>query len=132
MDSYTLLKNTCKYCGEEFDWSDPPDCEQNPVSDCCELLVTDRDFEWNICTRCEGHGWLGGWPGAYTESDRAEWSAEDYDDYRNARRGCEDCGGTGKVYELTEEAEARPEVQGVLRDYWACEHESYMERLMGA
>lgn len=61
-------------------------------------------MRWAICSRCEGEGTLGGWPGAFTESDRAEWSDEDYEDYRSYRRPCEDCGGSGKVREFTAEA----------------------------
>jgi hypothetical protein len=59
---------------------------------------------WAICHTCSGEGTLGGWAGAYTESDRAEWSEEDYEDYRTHRRHCEDCDGTGKVRELPEDS----------------------------
>jgi DnaJ-class molecular chaperone len=53
--------------------------------------------EWVICSRCHGDGTLGGFAGAYTEEDRAEWSEEDYESYRNFRRHCDDCDGDGKV-----------------------------------
>ena len=59
---------------------------------------------WAICPRCDGDGTLGGFAGAYTESDRAEWSYEDYEDYANTRRHCDECNGTGKVQELPEES----------------------------
>jgi DnaJ-class molecular chaperone len=69
---------------------------------------TGRDYTstlvWVICHRCHGEGMLGGFAGAFTESDRAEWSEEDYEDYCSHRRHCEDCGGTGKVKELPEES----------------------------
>lgn len=58
---------------------------------------------WAICDCCHGEGTLGGWPGAFTESDRAEWSDEDYEDYRTTRRECEECGGSGKVRELADD-----------------------------
>jgi hypothetical protein len=59
---------------------------------------------WAICEDCRGEGTLGGWAGAFTESDRAEWSDEDYESYRSTRRTCEDCDGTGKVRELPEDS----------------------------
>ena len=61
---------------------------------------------WEICSRCKGDGTLGGFPGVYTESDRAEWSDEDFDEYFNTRRACEDCEGTGKVQEFDGDAAA--------------------------
>lgn len=59
---------------------------------------------WAICGGCHGEGTLGGFAGAYTESDRAEWSDEDYESYATTRRHCEECDGTGKVQELPEES----------------------------
>jgi hypothetical protein len=50
---------------------------------------------WEICPRCRGNGELGGYPGVFTEADFE--TAEDLDDYRQYRRTCEDCGGSGKV-----------------------------------
>jgi len=55
---------------------------------------------WVICSRCHGEGTLAGWPGAYTEADRAEWSEEDYEAYATFTRPCEKCAGTGKLREL--------------------------------
>lgn len=57
---------------------------------------------WAICEACSGEGTIGGFAGAYTEADRAEWSEEDYESYRTHRRHCEECGGTGKVRALPE------------------------------
>lgn len=61
---------------------------------------------WVICSRCGGEGTLGGWAGAYTEADRAEWADEDYESYLTTRRHCEECEGTGKVRTLDEDSPA--------------------------
>jgi len=75
----------------------------------CEFIADETGTPpvtvWAICHTCRGEGTLGGWAGAFTESDRAEWSEEDYEDYRTTRRCCEDCGGSGKVRELPEGSE---------------------------
>jgi hypothetical protein len=111
-------------CGEEANHEDP-----DPG---CRPLVTRDALAWHICGRCGGDGTLGGFPGAYTESDRAEWSAEDYDDYRSHRRSCENCDGTGKVLELDEEVYDRPEVARYCRDYYNDMAVERQERAMGA
>lgn len=89
---------------------------------------------WHICDRCKGDGMLSGWPGAFTESDRAEWSEEDYYDYRNARRFCEDCGGSGKVRGIT--MDAPMEVRHAFYEWEREEYETRaieaQERRMGA
>ena len=59
---------------------------------------------WVICSRCSGEGTLGGWPGVYTEDDRAEWSDEDRESYCATTRHCDECGGTGKVRELPDDS----------------------------
>jgi hypothetical protein len=95
-----------------------------------EPLITTADIEWVICDRCRGEGILGGYPGVYTEAD----FAEDPDlifDYMAHRRACEDCRGTGKVRELTDEAAARPEVDRFLRDYYSDLAAEAMERAYG-
>ena len=91
-----------------------------------------EDFHWEICDRCGGEGTLGGWPGAYTESDRAEWSDEDYEDYRNTRRRCEDCGGSGKIREINEDALERPVVREWIDDWHDTEAIYRSERMVGA
>jgi hypothetical protein len=121
------MMNDCVECGAPFDPTDPPEGDHE-----CRTLLTPADFHWVICGRCRGDGELGGWPGAFTQSDRDEWDYDDYENYRSYRRPCEDCGGTGKVRELTEEAENRPEVFEYLRDYYDTETIYRMERAMGA
>jgi hypothetical protein len=95
-------------------------------------LDPERDMEWKICDRCRGEGFLRGWAGAYTESDRAEWSDDDYEDYATTKRACEDCGGTGKVRDFTEAAYERPIVRAWLKDHYESEAISAQERRMGA
>jgi hypothetical protein len=97
-----------------------------------EPVLRPEDFHWEICDRCQGEGTLGGWPGAYTESDRAEWSYEDYEDYFNTRRCCEDCEGTGKVREINDDALERPSVRAYIDDYFDTENIYRMERMYGA
>jgi RecJ-like exonuclease len=111
-------------CGDCADHEDP-----DPG---CKPIITRDDMVWQICERCGGEGTLGGWAGAYTESDRAEWSYEDYDDYFNTSRPCEDCDGSGKVKMLSDEAWARPEVVAYSRDFWADAAVEAQERAMGA
>jgi hypothetical protein len=87
------------------------------ITDFIEFIRDDtgRDYTgslvWMICTRCEGCATLGGWPGAYTQADRDEWSEEDYEDYRTTRRPCEECDGLGRVQVLPDESP--------LADAWA-------------
>lgn len=126
------MRETCICDG---DWDDETGCALETPDDGVTVhrpIVSDRDFEWRICGRCRGEGELHGWPGAYTESDRAEWSDEDYEDYRSYRRSCEDCDGTGKVRELTDAALERPEVVEWLDDWRDTENTYRMERMMGA
>lgn len=73
---------------------------------------------YQVCHRCKGEGTLGGWPGAFTESDRAEWSDEDYDDYMNTRRTCEDCQGNRVVMEIDEAEYERPEVAAYCKEVY--------------
>ncbi len=91
-----------------------------------------RDMVWQICDRCGGDGVLRGWPGTYTESDRAEWSDDDYEDYAETRRRCDNCDGTGKVRDFTDEAYERPVVMAWIKDYYDDQRASAMERRMGA
>src|SRR5262245_28950206 len=90
------------------------------ITDFCDAIADETGARpvlvWRICGRCEGEGTLGGWPGAFTEADRAEWSDEDYEDYRTTRRSCEDCDGTGKVRELPEGSEHAAAWDEWLRD----------------
>lgn len=120
-----MMRETC-ICG--CDWP----CDYRHGTEEHRPVLSDRDFEWRICGRCRGDGTLRGWPGAYTESDRAEWSYEDYEDYATFVRDCEDCDGTGKVRELTDAALERPEVVEWLDDWRDTEATYRMERMMGA
>jgi hypothetical protein len=72
---------------------------------------------WEICERCKGDGTLGGFPGTFTESDRAEWSDEDFEEYFTTRRACEGCDGTGKVLEF--DGDAAVEFAEWMADYYA-------------
>jgi hypothetical protein len=133
-DLIRAMRETCRYCGDNpGPWEDPNECpsHDNP-NDMCEQLITPDDFHNVVCERCGGEGVLAGWPGAYTESDRAEWSDDDYDDYRNHRRACEGCDGLRVVKALTPGAEARPEVQKYLDEIYDSYRISAMERAMGA
>lgn len=127
------LREWCIECDDVF--IDESNCTDDDPA--CVLRDHHRaldagDMVWEICDRCRGEGTLGGWPGAYTESDRAEWSDDDYEDYCTTRRPCEDCGGAGKVKELSDEALARPIVREWLNDYWDTEATYAAERRMGA
>lgn len=95
-------------------------------------VITEADLHWVICSRCRGDGTLKGYPGVYTQSEFDEAFGDDPDEYFNHRRPCEDCDGTGKIRELTAEAEARPEVREWLDDWHETEHIYAMERRMGA
>lgn len=97
-----FLTSFCAICDDEH----TPDCHDAGHA----TVLTEADWVWRICDRCHGDGTLGGWPGAYTESDRAEWSDDDYEDYRTTRRPCEDCGGTGKVRDISDVAAELPAV----------------------
>lgn len=126
------MRESC-ICGGE--WDSETGCALEAPDDGVTVhrpILSDRDLEWHICSRCEGDGILGGWPGAYTESDRAEWSDEDYEDYRNYRRPCEDCDGAGKTRELTDAALERPEVREWLDDWRDTEAIYAAERRAGA
>lgn len=57
---------------------------------------------WIICDRCRGEGELQGYPGVYTQDDFDE-DPDFFDDYREYRRPCEDCGGSGKLKVATED-----------------------------
>jgi hypothetical protein len=122
------LRTICVVCGGGWPCEDSEDPESEQVH---EPVLAERDLRWAICSRCEGDGTLGGYPGVYTWDDFAE-DPDFYEDYMNHRRPCEDCGGTGKVRELTDEAENRPEVQEWIND-WADTEATYRaERAMGA
>jgi len=129
------LRNWCLECDDEF-VGEYNATDVDVTSTCAERghgrALTDADFEWRICHRCRGEGRLGGWPGAYTESDRAEWSEEHYEDYHTTRRTCEDCAGAGKIRELTEAARNRPIVDEWFKDYYDTEATYRAERAMGA
>jgi hypothetical protein len=132
-DLIRAMRETCRYCGDVVgDPEDPNECPVNETNDFCVPLITPDDFHNVVCERCGGEGVLAGWPGAYTESDRAEWSDDDYDDYRNHRRACEGCDGLRVVKALTPGAEARPEVQKYLDEIYDSYRISAMERAMGA
>jgi hypothetical protein len=121
-----MMQSSCVECGCDFDPTDPPDGDHE-----CRTLITPADLHWVICSRCRGDGALRGYPGVYTQDDFASGDV-DLDDYLEHRRTCDDCDGTGKRRELSEEAEARPEVQEWIRDYYDTEHIYAMERRMGA
>ena len=128
-----MMQPTCRWCG--FDLTEPSEdanhCPESPDEGPCQTLLTEGDVEWVIHDRCRGDGSLGGYPGVYTADDFAE-DPDFYEDYMNHTRPCEDCGGTGKVRELTVEARERPEVQEYLRDWYETESIYRMERAMGA
>lgn len=88
---------------------------------------------WVICDRCRGDGELQGYPGVYTQDDFLE-DPDFFDDYREHRRPCEDCGGSGKVRVPTEDCGS--ETSRLYREYVRDIHESYAieaaERGMGA
>lgn len=125
-----LLAPECWVCGIDMDSTEDERCLSD--SGLHEELLTASDVEWRICGPCHGDGYLAGWPGVYTESDRAEWSEEDYDDYRETRRCCEDCGGSGKVRAITRQALARPEVRDAIYEWQDTEAIYRAERAMGA
>jgi hypothetical protein len=123
-----FLTGWCVECDDYF--IDESNCtDEDPA---CALrghhrALVPEDFHWVICYRCHGDGFLRGWPGSYTESDRAEWSDDDYEDYRETRRRCEDCNGSGKVRDFTDEALERPVVQQALNDHYEMEATYRME-----
>jgi hypothetical protein len=121
----SMLEPTCVECGLDLD-QDGPDCTEH------RALLTERDLHWAICGRCKGEGTLRGWAGAYTESDRAEWSEEDYEDYFETRRTCDDCDGDGKVRAINLEAIRRPGVREYIDDYYDTEAIYAAERRAGA
>lgn len=112
------------------------DVNTDVTSTCAERghsrALTPRDIVWRICDRCEGEGTLGGYPGVYTAEDMWELGDDFVDDYMEHRRPCEDCGGSGKVKVLSDEALGRPVVQEWLREYWDTEATYRAERRMGA
>lgn len=124
-----FLVDWCVECDDEFQ----NEAEHYSCAvDGHHRALTGLDWRWVICDHCQGHGVLCGWEGAYTESDRAEWSDDDYEDYSAARRPCGDCAGTGKVRDLTDEAYERPVVRRALDDHYDMEATYRMERMMGA
>jgi hypothetical protein len=131
-DQVRGLQTTC-VCGGN--WIPEEGCEV-PINDVDDTgyhrpVLGRGDVEWVICSRCEGDGTLGGYPGVYTQDDFAQ-DPDFFEDYMRHTRSCEDCGGTGKMLQVTEEAEARPEVQEWLRDWWETEAIYESERRMGA
>ena len=113
-------------CGDEHDGL--PSCHSVGH----QRAVTRRDIVKMVCPRCHGEGTLTGWPGAYTESDRAEWDDDDVDDYLEHKRICEDCNGIRVVDALTDEAYNRPIVQQWLRDMRDLRSIEAAERRAGA
>jgi hypothetical protein len=126
-----MLEPTCIHCGADLDQSYADDCTASP-SGYCEVLLTAEDFHWMICGHCRGEGELRGWEGTFTEEDRLEWSEEDYDSYFEMRRPCEDCGGSGKVREISGAALERPAVREWIDDWYDTEAIYAMERRSGA
>jgi hypothetical protein len=110
-------------------------CDDTFTDDCAdaghEPLVTDADFHWVICDRCQGDGTLTGYPGVYTGDDFAQ-DPDLYDEYMAHRRSCEDCDGTGKERVIHDEAMTRPGLEEWVRDYYDDIRTSTMERSMGA
>lgn len=125
----TMMRQSC-VCGEDWPCDDTQDVDVGDPDH--HPVISDNDMHWEICGRCDGEGTLRGWPGTYTESDRAEWSDEDYEDYQAFRRCCEDCLATGKVKVLSEAAENRREVREWIDDWYDTESIYRMERMCGA
>jgi hypothetical protein len=96
-----------------------------------EEVITPADMRWVICYRCGGDGVLRGYAGVYTSDDFASGEV-DIDDYLATRRACDDCGSTGKVHELTDEAAERPDVREWIDDYFDTLAIERAERWAGA
>jgi hypothetical protein len=125
-----FLVDWCIECDDMFTIDD--DDEPNATRPCCLALghhraLTGLDWVWKICDRCKGHGQLSGYPGAYTQDEFDEAFGHDPDEYLNFRRDCEDCNGTGKARDLTDEAYARPIVQQALNEHYEMEATYRME-----
>ncbi len=119
-----MMRDTCVAC--ECDWP----CDDK-TEDGHGPMLSDSDMVWAICGRCHGDGWLGGYPGWYTQTDFAE-DPDLFEDYMNRRRTCEDCRGAGKVRELTAEARSRPDVDAWIRADYEIDATYAQERAMGA
>lgn len=111
-------------------------CDDTFTEECAdaghEPVVTDADFHWVICDRCNGNGTLRGYPGAYTADEFAEAFADDPDEYLDFRRDCEDCNGSGKLRALRPDAETRPAVAAWLRGAYDVLAIERQERRYGA
>lgn len=109
-------------------------CDDTYTDECADAghspLVTDKDFHFEVCGHCKGHGVLRGWPGVYTTDDFE--SPEDIDDYMASERTCEDCNGVRVVEALNDKALARPEIQQWIRDVRSSRAIETQERRMGA
>ena len=97
-------------------------------------VYPDTPTKWEVCRRCRGTGELGGYPGVYSGDDFAA-DPDFFEDYRNHRRVCEDCGGRTTIQVIDEAhltKELREEWEDWTRSHYETEAIYEQERRMGA